>query len=155
MLKERINGSAKARPASAGRAAASQSASRQPIRIELHDEQAQSVSIIGTFNHWQTDETRMVRVQPGRWLRILFLPPGRYEYVFVVDGHFITDPNVAESVPNICGCANSVLRVSAPGLVVDGHSRRKPLRTLGGPSRLNRRMCRTNIPRHRHNLTIA
>ena len=89
----------------------------------------------------------MVRVQPGRWLRILFLPPGRYEYVFVVDGHCITDPNAAESVPNVYGCANSVLRV--PVLVqTNACARCKPAITRRTPAKLNRRAClRTSSPR--------
>lgn len=48
----------------------------------------------------------------GRWLRDLFLPPGRYEYCFVVDGtRWVTDPRANESVPNPFGGSNSVVRI--------------------------------------------
>jgi len=38
--------------------------------------------------------------------------PGRYEYLFVVDGQWLPDPNAKESVANPFGGRNSVLRVS-------------------------------------------
>lgn len=105
----REQGTKTARLASVERAAAV--ASVRPIRFEFRDEQAQAVSLIGSFSGWRTEG--MVRVQPGRWLRVLFLPPGRCEYLFVVDGRCVADPNAAETVPNVYGCANSVLTVPA------------------------------------------
>ncbi|ODU23883.1 MAG: hypothetical protein ABS95_02930 [Verrucomicrobia bacterium SCN 57-15] len=130
----------KARPASAGRAAVSDHAPPQPIRIEFHDEQAQSVSIIGTFNNWKTEGTRMLRVQPGRWLRVLFLPPGRYEYVFVVDGRCVADPNASENVPNVYGCMNSVLSVPFAPARNGCRQPQKPRRALVNKGR---RRCRS------------
>jgi len=93
------------------RAAEITRAELQPVRLEFRDDQAQSVAIIDSFNQWQIEGTRMLRVQPGRWLRVLFLPPGRYEYVFVVDGLSVADPSATEIVPNVYGCRNSVLRI--------------------------------------------
>jgi 1,4-alpha-glucan branching enzyme len=109
----------------------------RPVRIEFDDEQAQSVSITGTFNNWKVDG--MVRVRRGKWLRVLFLAPGRYEYLFVVDGRCIADPNAAEDVPNVYGCANSVLRVPAHAQA-NGCQRRKLAIALRTPGKLNRRL---------------
>jgi hypothetical protein len=148
MRTEQANGKIQARPASAGRAVVSNSSAQpQPIRIEFHDDQAQSVSIIGTFNNWKSEGVNMLRVQPGRWLRVIFLPPGRYEYLLIVDGRCVTDPNATETVPNVYGCMNSVLRV--PAVVrTNGCARRKPASTLRASSRLNRRVCRRINPPH-------
>ncbi len=44
---------------------------------------------------------------------ILALLPGRYEYKFVVDGHWIPDPNALENVLNPHGTLNSVMEVLA------------------------------------------
>ena len=41
-----------------------------------------------------------------------FLPPGNYEYCFVVDGEWIPDPLARESVPNPFGGRNSILNVA-------------------------------------------
>lgn len=96
----------------AGRAAPSRS---RPVWLEYHSEHAREVRIAGSFNHWNPEITGMVRVKRNRWLRALFLPPGRYEYVFVVDGVCVADPNATETVPNVYGCVNSVFSVpSAP-----------------------------------------
>jgi len=85
----------------------------QKIRIELHNEQARQVSVAGTFNEWRPDATPMLALGEGRWVKELMLPPGRYEYLFVVDGESRPDPAVAEQVFNAFGTRNSVLEVSA------------------------------------------
>ncbi|MBI3875935.1 MAG: glycoside hydrolase family 13, partial [Verrucomicrobia bacterium] len=39
------------------------------------------------------------------------LAPGRYEYLFVVDGRWLSDPGADEAVPNRFGGWNSVREV--------------------------------------------
>jgi hypothetical protein len=56
----------------------------QPVRIEFRDPVARSVSVVGSFSQWR--ELPLVNLGGGRWLRLLFLSPGTYEYRFVVDG---------------------------------------------------------------------
>lgn len=125
----------KARPTPIGRAAPS--IQQQPIWLEYNSEQAREVHIAGSFNHWNPEITGMVRVNRSRWLRALFLPPGRYEYLFVVDGRCVADPR-AESVPNVYGCVNSVLTV--PVFVpAKGCARRRFATARRIPLKLNRR----------------
>lgn len=45
------------------------------------------------------------------WKATLSLPPGRYEYKFVVDGQWMSDPGAKESVRNDFGGTNSILVV--------------------------------------------
>ena len=54
----------------------------------------------------------MIPVGEGRWVKELALPPGDYEYRFVVDGAWIPDPLAKETVPNPFGEMNSVLKVN-------------------------------------------
>lgn len=83
----------------------------QKIRIEFYDEQAQQVSLAGTFNDWRPNATPMLAMGDGRWVKELILPPGRYEYLLVVDGEWKCDPATAQQVPNPYGTTNSVLEV--------------------------------------------
>jgi hypothetical protein len=41
----------------------------------------------------------------------LTLPPGRYEYKFIVDAAWTTDPAGTQEVPNAFGTTNSVVEV--------------------------------------------
>ena len=87
----------------AGRASPS-----QRVHIEFHDEQAHEVCIAGTFNDWRPATAPMINVAPGEWVKDLTLPPGRYEYRFVVDGQWRTGPAASECVPNGYGDCNCV-----------------------------------------------
>ena len=53
----------------------------------------------------------MSRQEDGLWETSLALPPGRYEYKFVVDGQWRPDPNAHENVFNAHGTLNSVVEV--------------------------------------------
>ena len=86
----------------------------QTLRIEFDDGQAQAVSIAGSFNDWRPTATPMVHLNENHWVKELSLPPGRYEYRFVVDGQWICDPTAVEKVPNPFGGCNAVLIVPPP-----------------------------------------
>lgn len=55
----------------------------------------------------------MIPGDGGKWVKELALPPGRYEYLFVVDGVWVADSAAPESVPNPHGGVNSVIVVPA------------------------------------------
>jgi 1,4-alpha-glucan branching enzyme len=88
--------------------------SRQPARVALQllEPAAKQVFVAGSFNGWKPDSTPLVPLGNGRWKRDLKLGPGRHEYLFVVDGHWLPDPNAKESVQNPFGGRNSVITVS-------------------------------------------
>lgn len=54
-------------------------------------ENAKRVYVSGTFNNWVPDELEMKRLG-GIWTLPLTLAAGNYQYKFVVDGDWITDP---------------------------------------------------------------
>ena len=74
---------------------------------------AQEVCIAGSFNDWHPSVTPMVRLDDGKWAKELALPPGRYEYRFVVDGQWVDDPAATDLIPNPFGTPNAVLVVAA------------------------------------------
>ena len=52
-----------------------------------------------------------MRLHDGKWARELWLPLGKYEYLFVVDGQWTPHPESADRLPNPFGGCNSVMRV--------------------------------------------
>lgn len=85
----------------------------QCVRLELTRPDAREVGIAGSFNDWHSSVTPMIRLINGKWAKELALPPGRYEYRFVVDGEWVDDPAATELIPNPFGTPNAVLVVVA------------------------------------------
>jgi 1,4-alpha-glucan branching enzyme len=82
------------------------------ILLELIKPDAKNVAVAGTFNEWNPQKTPLSPLGNGRWAGDLKVKAGRYEYLFVVDGQWLPDPNAKESVQNPYGGKNSVLVVS-------------------------------------------
>ena len=82
------------------------------VRIEFQHPTAREVCLAGNFNDWHPAASPMVAMPGGRWLKELALPPGRYEYRFVVDGVWADDPAAAELVDNGFGGRNAILNVT-------------------------------------------
>ena len=82
----------------------------KPIEFILNLPTAQSVGVAGTFNNWDPKRTPMQK-DGGNWKASIPLAAGRYEYRFVADGQWLSDPNAKESVGNDFGSTNSVLVV--------------------------------------------
>jgi len=68
-------------------------------------EAAKQVVLSGSFNGWKNDELAMQKTSAG-WELPYTLGAGNYEYKFVVDGKWISDPENAISSP---GSGNSFL----------------------------------------------
>lgn len=83
------------------------------VCLRLTHPTAQEVCIAGSFNEWHPNVTPMIRLDDGKWAKELALPPGHYEYRFVVDGQWVDDSDATELVPNPFGTANAVLVVAA------------------------------------------
>jgi 1,4-alpha-glucan branching enzyme len=100
-----------ARPVAAQEARAGQRPVEKPVEFVLSHPQAHSVVVVGSFNGWDVSRTPMRPGSGGAWKATVWLPAGRYEYRFVVDGQWISDPGARESVQNTFGSTNSVLVV--------------------------------------------
>ena len=81
------------------------------VRVALLDPEAQSVAIAGDFNGWDPSRTQLRRTSNGLWTLTIPLKPGRYQYMYQVDGRWVTDPLASESSPDGFGEENAVLDV--------------------------------------------
>jgi 1,4-alpha-glucan branching enzyme len=72
---------------------------------------AKEVFLTGEFNHWDIRSMPMKRGKDGNWKVQTSLAPGRYEYKFVADNHWVEDFPGAELASNSFGTQNLVLRV--------------------------------------------
>ena len=82
------------------------------IRMDLYGVRATRIFVVGSFNEWQPAVSEMLPLGDDHWSKELSLAPGRYEYLFVVDGLWIPDPQALKAVPNPFGGWNSVLEVT-------------------------------------------
>lgn len=83
----------------------------RPVWFEFGDAQAHGVAVSGDFGPPYLTPVQMAPMGPGRWLRVLFLKPGRYQYCFLADGRRVLDPKAGESATDAEGKANSVVVV--------------------------------------------
>ena len=83
------------------------------VRLVLLQPVAQSVSVAGDFNGWDPTQTKLERSDGGVWTATIPLKPGRYQYMFVIDGkQWIADPLAAEETTDGFGAQNAVLDVA-------------------------------------------
>ena len=76
----------------------------------LPAESTKEVSLVGDFNNWQP--VAMKKQKDNRFAVEVKLPPGTYQYKFIVDGQWATDQENGDVVPNPHGSVNSVAKVS-------------------------------------------
>ena len=76
---------------------------------ELH-----TVAIAGDFNGWDPQANTLQDPDgDGIWTATLRLPPGRYEYMFVVNGEkWLPDPNAIHYVKDGFGSKNAILEIN-------------------------------------------
>lgn len=72
---------------------------------------AHSVRIAGDFNDWNPERTPMTHLRDGAFYARLPLGPGRYQYRYVVDGHWMRDPANPRMTTNPYGDVNSVVEL--------------------------------------------
>ncbi|GAB4028959.1 MAG: hypothetical protein Fur0012_02470 [Elusimicrobiota bacterium] len=80
------------------------------ITFSIKLKSAAEVSLSGDFNKWSRIETKLVKRQNGAWETILALPPGKYKYVFFVDGERTLDP-YNPSIAELDGQKTSIIEV--------------------------------------------
>jgi len=96
--------------------------SREPmaaasVTFVLVAPQARSVALAGDFNDWDASRVLMRREASGLWTVDVPLTPGRYRYVFVVDGRrFVADPAAPRAVGDDFGTPTSVVTVGGGAL---------------------------------------
>jgi len=91
------------------------------IRFTLHAPGAERVSLVGDFNGWRLDEISLSDTTgQGYFSGVLPLKPGRYAYMFVIDGtKWVTDPGAEGHRDDGFGNKNAVVTVNETQQVDD------------------------------------
>ena len=82
--------------------------------LRINDTKAHTVAIAGDFNGWNPQENLLEDPEgDGIWTGTLKLEPGRYEYMFVLDGEkWFPDPNALRYVKDGFGNKNAILEIN-------------------------------------------
>ncbi|MCX5680178.1 MAG: AAA family ATPase [Candidatus Omnitrophica bacterium] len=73
---------------------------------------AREIYLVGDFNHWKiNDESRLARLEDGKWVKKMGLEPGRYRYKFVVDGEWTIDKQNNDREQNAFGTFDSIIKL--------------------------------------------
>jgi hypothetical protein len=82
------------------------------VRFVLSARGARSVAVAGDFNAWDPGQTVLVDSDgQGTFVATVPVRRGQHEYMFLVDGKWMTDPGAAETRPDGFGRANAILRL--------------------------------------------
>jgi hypothetical protein len=91
------------------------------VRLVIVQPGARSVQVAGDFNGWNPARTPLDEMSAGAWTVTIPLEPGRYEYMYVVDGQqWIADPFAVEHNDDGFGSRNAVLDVRPVPSAVEG-----------------------------------
>jgi len=84
-----------------------------PVTFEIHAPEAQRVELVGSFNDWRPGEIVLQGPDAtGHWRATVRLPPGRHEYLFLVDGRkWVVDPGALARRPDGFGRENAVIEL--------------------------------------------
>lgn len=85
---------------------------RQKITFSFESSNAKEVILMGDFNNWNRKKHPMKKDDNGKWTKALILPPGQYEYKFLVDGQWQQDPQNNRICPNNFGSYNNVFNLT-------------------------------------------
>jgi hypothetical protein len=82
--------------------------------LRISNSKAHTVAIAGDFNNWNPRANILEDPEgDGIWTGTLRLEPGRYEYMFVLDGEeWFTDPNAIRYVKDGFGNKNAILEIN-------------------------------------------
>lgn len=88
------------------------------VLFTYEDPSAGSVFLAGSFNGWSASDWPLKNDGKGNWAIVRLLDPGSYEYKFVVDGNWLTDPENPETKSDGYGGMNSSLTLDGDRKVV-------------------------------------
>jgi 1,4-alpha-glucan branching enzyme len=95
-----------------GKKKSKQTTKKKRTQFTLEAPEASHVAVTGSFCDWNEGRP-LKKDKKGVWKTSVWLPPGRHEYRYMVDGRWQTDPASQERVPNPYGGENDVLVVTS------------------------------------------
>ena len=81
-----------------------------PVRFEFTHPTTATVCITGTFNHWQAEAKTPHSSSVSRWWKEISPVSSTYKYYSIVEDFWMPDPLARESVSNLFGEGNSILK---------------------------------------------
>ena len=84
---------------------------RRRVTMTFEAPYAGAVSLMGDFNQWNEKKHPMKNGKHGMWKKIIMVPPGQYEYRFLVDGQWQNDPANDQLCANCFGSTNNILEI--------------------------------------------
>jgi 1,4-alpha-glucan branching enzyme len=87
---------------------------RKKVTFSVDLSGAKEVILMGDFNHWNSKKHLMKKDGNGVWNKAVILPPGNYEYKFLVDGQWKEDPQNDQTCLNCFGSYNNILNLTVP-----------------------------------------
>ena len=84
--------------------------SAKDVTFTVHAEKGKAVYVAGQFNDWDPTAKKMA-FKAGVYTATVKLAPGEYQYKFVIDGAWCTDPENVNAVQNDQGTFNSIITV--------------------------------------------
>jgi chromosome partitioning protein len=85
---------------------------QQKMQFSIHAPEARSVKVVGNFTDWSLSQGfPMDRHEDGSWSKEILLPPGVYQYKFLVDDEWVEDQNNPNRIEDPYGGRNSVLEI--------------------------------------------
>ena len=80
-------------------------------RFTVKANRVREICLAGDFNQWKVCDAPLSRVAEGVWSITIDLPRGRHEYMFVIDGRWVTDPSAMGYSTDGFGNRNALLVV--------------------------------------------
>jgi 1,4-alpha-glucan branching enzyme len=81
------------------------------VTLSVKAAEAKEVILMGDFNNWDSKIHPMKKSGNGLWNKTVMLAPGKYEYKFLIDGNWETDPSNDQICLNRFGTLNNVLNL--------------------------------------------
>ncbi len=85
---------------------------KKKVTFSFKAPNASSAYVAGDFNGWFKEKHPMKKGKTGVWEKTVMLPPGKYEYRFVIDEAWYNDPSNNLVQPNCYGTSNNIIDVS-------------------------------------------
>jgi 1,4-alpha-glucan branching enzyme len=84
---------------------------KRKITFSFEAAEAQKVDLLGEFNNWRAGAHPLKKDKTGKWVKPLMLPPGQFEYKFLVDNKWVLDPQNDRKCDNCYGTQNNIVKV--------------------------------------------
>ena len=82
------------------------------VSLSFTGRSPEEVLLAGDFNGWVPDAgVQLERESQGRWRKVVNVGPGTYQYKFILNGQWVSDPRNPHQIANTLGGRNSLIRI--------------------------------------------